>query len=149
MCLDTLQLLLAIAAIYGLVAHVFDVMGGYLNGELKEQIYMKQIPRYEDGTDSLLLLQRTLYGRQQPRHVWNEKLNKTFIQLGFTWLFSDQYVYIRHIRNKLIIIRVHVDDMIILASDDEAMAEFKRDFSQKFDISDLGELKQIVGFEVQ
>ena len=65
------------------------------------------------------------------------------------FLFSDQCVYIRHIRNKLIIIRVHVDDMLILASDDEAMAEFKREFSQKFDISDLGELKQIVGFEVQ
>ena len=81
--------------------------------------------------------------------MWNEKLNKTFIQLSFTWLFSDQCVYIRHIRNKLVIIEVHVDDMLILASDDEAMAEFKRVFGQKFDISDLGELKQIVGFEVQ
>ena len=65
------------------------------------------------------------------------------------WLFSDQCVYIRHIRNKLVIIRVHVDDMIILASDNEAMAEFKQEFGQKFDILDLGELKQIVGFEVQ
>ena len=64
-------------------------------------------------------------------------------------LFSDQCVYIRHIRNKLVIIGVHVDDMIILSSDDEAMAEFKREFGQKFNISDLGELKQIVGFEVQ
>ena len=62
MRLDTLQLLLAIATMYGLVAHVVDVVGAYLNGELKEQIYMKQIPRYEDGTDSVLLLQRTLYG---------------------------------------------------------------------------------------
>ena len=62
MCLDTLQLLLAIAATYGLVAHIVDVVGAYLNGEFKEQIYMKKIPRYEDGTDSVLLLQRTLYG---------------------------------------------------------------------------------------
>ena len=62
MHLHTLWLLLAIATMYGLVAHIVDVMGAYLNGELKEQIYMKQIPRYEDGTDSVLLLQRTLYG---------------------------------------------------------------------------------------
>ena len=62
MRLDTLRLLLAIAAMYGLVAHIVDVVGAYLNGELKERIYMKQIPGYEDGMDSLLLLQRTLYG---------------------------------------------------------------------------------------
>jgi len=44
---------------------------------------------------------------------------------------------------------VHVDDMLILDSDDKAMAEFKREFGQKFDITDLGELKQIVGFKAQ
>jgi hypothetical protein len=149
MRLNTLRPLLAIAAIYGLVAHVVDVVGAYLNGELKEQIYMKQIPGYEDGTDSVLLLQKTLYGLRQSGRVWNEKLNKAFIQFGFTRLFSDQCVYIRHIRNNVVMIGVHVDDMIILASDDEALAEFKREFGQRFDITDLGELKQIVGFEVQ
>ena len=60
MHLDMLQLLLAITATYELVAHVVDIAGAYLNGELKEQIYMKQIPGYKDGTDSVLLLQRTL-----------------------------------------------------------------------------------------
>ena len=64
-------------------------------------------------------------------------------------MFSDQCVYIRHIRNNVIIIGVHIDDMLVLASDNEAMAEFKKEFGHKFDISDLGELKQIVGFEVQ
>jgi hypothetical protein len=124
-------------------------VGAYLNGELKEQIYMKQIPGYEDGSDLALLFQDTLYGLQQSGCVWNEKLNKAFIQLGFTQLFSDECVYIRHIRNHVVIIGVHVDDMLVLASDDKAMAEFRREFCQKFDISDLGEHKQIVGFEVQ
>ena len=36
MCLDTLRLLLAIATTYGLVSHIVDVMGAYLNGELKQ-----------------------------------------------------------------------------------------------------------------
>ena len=61
MHLNTLQLLLAIATMYGLVAHIVNVVGAYLNGELKEQIYMKQIPGYEDGTDSVFLLQNTLW----------------------------------------------------------------------------------------
>ena len=61
MRLDMLQFLLAIAATLGLVAHVVDIVGAYLNGELKEQIYMKQIPGHKDGTDSVLLLQRTLW----------------------------------------------------------------------------------------
>jgi hypothetical protein len=45
-------------------------VGAYLNGELKEQIYMKQIPGYEDGSDLALLFQDTLYGLQQSGCVY-------------------------------------------------------------------------------
>jgi len=90
---------------YGLVAHIFDIVGAYLNGELKEKIYMKQIPRYEDGMDSVLLLQHTLYGLWQSGCIGNEKLIKTFIQLDFMQLFADQCVYIRHIRNNLVMMQ--------------------------------------------
>lgn len=44
--------------------------------------------------------------------------------------------------------RVHVDDMGILASSPEVMAVAKKEITMKFEISDLGELKQIVGLEV-
>jgi hypothetical protein len=140
---------LALASICEWKADIVDVVGAYLNGTLKEQIYMQQIPGYEDGTDSVCLLKRTLYRLQQSRRVWNEKLNEAFLQLGFKRLFADQCVYIWHTDQDLVIVAVHVDNMAIFSSDDAAMAKIKKELAGYFTITDLGELKQIVGMEVE
>jgi hypothetical protein len=110
---------------------------------------MVQIPRYEDGTDSVCLLKRTLYRLQQSRQVWNKKLNAAFLKLGFKWLFADQCVYIRHTDQDLVIVAVHIDNMAIFSLDDTAMATIKKELAGYFTITDLGELKQIVGMEVK
>ena len=148
MRLDTLQLLLALSISLKLKVHVVDVVGAYLNAHLKETIYMQQIPGYEDGTDNVLQLLRTLYGLKQSGRAWNEKLNKAFLKLGYTRLMSDQCVYIRRQDQNLSIVAVHVDDMTIFASNDDIMSEIKKELADIFTITDLGELKQVVGFEV-
>ena len=148
MRLDTLRLLLALSISLNLKVHVADVVGAYLNAHLKESIYMQQIPGYEDGTANVLQLLRTLYGLKQSGRAWNEKLNKAFMKLGYIRLISDQCVYIRRLDQKLSIVAVHVDDMTIFASDDDIMSEIKKEFTEFFTITDLGELKQVVGLEV-
>lgn len=47
------------------------------------------------------------------------------------------------------IVAVHVDDMAIFSSDDAAMARIKKELAGYFTITGLGELKQIVGMEVE
>jgi len=51
--------------------HQMDMVGAYLNGELQEEIYMKQIPGYEDSMNRVLHLKKTLYGLKQAGWVWN------------------------------------------------------------------------------
>lgn len=148
MRLDTLRLLLALAATYGMVIHVVDIVGAYLNGELKEQIYMQQPPEYEDGTHLVLQLIKTIYGLRQSGRVWNQKLNNAFIKLGFKRLFSDQCVYFRHEDQNVTIVAIHVDDMAIFASSTDAATKLKGELKEIFTITDLGEARQIVGLEV-
>jgi hypothetical protein len=71
MQLESFRVLLAMAIQLDLEIHQMDVVGAYLNGELQEEIYMKQIPGYEDSTDQVLHLQKTLYGLKQAGWVWN------------------------------------------------------------------------------
>ena len=71
MRLDSFRVLLALAVQLDLEIHQMDVVGTYLNGELKEEIYMQQIPRYEDGSNKVLQLNKTLYGLKQAGRVWN------------------------------------------------------------------------------
>lgn len=68
--------------------------------------------------------------------------------MGFTRLIADQCVYIRRDEHGIGIIAVHVDDMTILASDDLLMAQIKAELGSKFDVQDLGPVKQILGMEV-
>ncbi|KAJ8468724.1 hypothetical protein ONZ45_g17140 [Pleurotus djamor] len=148
MRLETLRVLLALATELDLEVHVVDVVGAYLNATLKEEIYMSQIPGYDDGTGKVLRLWRSLYGLKQAGREWNILMDDSFGDLGYRRLFADQCVYLRKRDDDLTIVGVHVDDMGVLASSPEVMAVAKREIATKFEISDLGELKQIVGLEV-
>ena len=65
MRLETFRLLMALATKLGLLVHVVDVVGAYLNGTLHETIYMAQPPDYEEGTGRVSLLIKALYGLRQ------------------------------------------------------------------------------------
>jgi hypothetical protein len=146
--LETFRTLMAIAARYRLNIHTMDVVGAYLNGKLDEIIYMEQPHGYEDGTNKVCKLLRPLYGLKQSGAIWNKKLNSEFLNLGFTRLIADQCVYIRRNELGIVIIAVHVDDMTILASDDTLMSQAKAELGSKFDVQDLGPVRQILGMEV-
>jgi len=144
---ETLRLLCAIATHLGLKIHVVDAVGAYLNGTLEEEIYMTQPPGYDDLSSKFLLLILSIYGLKQAGRTWNTKLNADFIDLGFKRLSSDQCVYFRQSDDKIEIIAVHVDDMALFTTDDTAMDILKKQLASKFEISDLGPIKQMVGYE--
>jgi Reverse transcriptase (RNA-dependent DNA polymerase) len=91
----------------------------------------------------------TAYGLKQVGHVWNDKLNLTFHQMNFIWLFSDQCIYIRHTDHGLSITSVYIDNMTIFGSDQNAIARMKVELKEHFMIMELGEVKQIVGLELE
>jgi hypothetical protein len=139
---------MAIAARYRLNIHTMDVVGAYINGKLDETIYMEQPHGYEDSTNKVCKLLCPLYGLKQSGAIWNKKLNSEFLNLRFTCLIADQCVYIQQNDTGIIIIAVHVNDMTILASDDALMSQAKSELGSKFDVQDLGPVRQILGMEV-
>ena len=52
-CLETICTLLALAISENWEIQQMDIKGAYLNGRIKEEIYMKQPDGYDDGTDRL------------------------------------------------------------------------------------------------
>ena len=50
-CLETIRALLALATNQDWEIHQMDVKGTYINGTLKEEIYMAQPDGYTDGTN--------------------------------------------------------------------------------------------------
>ena len=103
---------------------------------------MKQPPGFEDGTDNVCKLVRTLYRLKQSGWIWSQ-------ELGYKQLFSDQCVYHRMIREEVLIIAVHVDDNTIFASSDATATRAKDEIRRYWKITDMGTATQIVGFEIE
>jgi hypothetical protein len=62
-----------------------DVKSTFLNGELKEEVYVAQPPGFiiKGQEYEVYILKEALYGLRQAPRAWNTKLGSTLEQLGF------------------------------------------------------------------
>ncbi|KAL8156771.1 hypothetical protein AgCh_001759 [Apium graveolens] len=142
--------LMELASIHNLFVHQMDVKTAFLNGDLNEEIYMKQpegcvVPGYEDKVCRLI---RSLYGLKQAPKDWYEKFHQTIISDGFQVNDSDACVYSKFDQFGCVIICLYVDDMLIFGTNIDVVNTSKAFLSSCFDMKDLGEADVILGIKI-
>jgi hypothetical protein len=144
---DSIRLLIALAAHESWEIHHMDVKTAFLNGDLKEEVYVAQPPGFEiEGKEQKVLkLHKALYGLKQAPRAWNEKLDKTLVDLGFKKCPREPAMY----RRSKLIIGVYVDDLIITGPSTTEIGKFKEQMKNLFSMSDLGLLSYYLGIEVK
>jgi transposase InsO family protein len=146
----TLRLLLAIATQRKLKIHHFDAKTAFLNGELKETIYMKQPEGFVDAKEELVCkLNKSIYGLKQAAKVWNEKLHGALTKLGFKQSTSDPCLYSKNKSKALQYVAVYVDDLLIADENDYEIEKTADGLEKEFDLTRLGELKSYLGINIQ
>jgi hypothetical protein len=95
--LDTVRLILALAANRGWEVHHLDVKTAFLNGELAENVYVSQPEGFvKKGKEQMVLkLSKALYGLKQAPKAWNVKLDSSLKKLGFRKCVTEPAIYIR------------------------------------------------------
>ena len=146
--LETIRAILAIAPSRKLHIHQLDIKGAYLNGTLKEKVYMKQPEGYEDGTGRVCQLIKTLYGLKQAGREWNLELDRKMQKRGYSRLRSDPCVYIYRVDDDFVAITVWVDDMLLFSTTIELKMKAINDIESEWQITDLGTPTKIVGIEL-
>ncbi|KAJ0502363.1 putative RNA-directed DNA polymerase [Helianthus annuus] len=149
--METIRVILAMAAKQNWSVYHLDVKSAFLNGELKEVVYVKQpegflVPGREN---KVYRLRKALYGLRQAPRAWNERLDKTLKQLGFTRCPREQAVYLKNIKGELLIVGVYVDDLIVTGRRKDEVEQFKQQMKAEFKMQDLGLLTYYLGIEVQ
>ena len=83
--MESIRLLLALAAAKDWRVHQLDIKSAFLNGELVETVFVRQPPGFAiKGTEHRVLrLRKALYGLRQTPRAWNAKLDATLGELGF------------------------------------------------------------------
>lgn len=143
--MESVRALLAIAATKNLSIHQFDVQTAFLNGELKEEIHMKQPHGFADGTGRVCRLRRSLYGLKQAARCWNIKFVSSLRELGLRQSTADPCMFTGDKCN--VLLGIYVDDGIIAADNKEAIKSILGMLSSKFRMSQC-ETGLFLGMEI-
>jgi hypothetical protein len=119
--------LLALAAREGWQVHHMDVKSAFLNGDLKEEVYVRQPAEFivagQEG--KVLRLMKVLYGLRQAPRAWNSKLDDTLKKMNFVQSEHEHAMYRRSHDDDILLVGVYVDDLVITGSSLTAVEEFK------------------------
>lgn len=149
--MNTVRVLLSLAAIKDWSLHQMDVKNVFLNGELEEEVYMQLPPGFEEpqGKNKVCRLLKSLYGLKQSPRAWFDRFSKTIRGAGYSQGLADHTMFYRHSdEGGVIILIVYVDDIIITSNDDAEIRRLKVVLAADFEIKDLGKLKYFLGMEV-
>ncbi len=146
----TLRCLLSKVAVENMEMRQLDVRVAFLNGELEEEIYIRQPQGFDDGSGRVCKLQKALYGLRQAPRQWHAKLKEVLLGLGFVVSESDPCLYI--LRRKIgdLYLLIYVDDMKLAApeGDTASLDAITKQLEQHFDIHDEGEPRVFIGMEI-
>jgi len=83
-CPATLRIIMALSAVEDLELCLVDITAAFINGDLDEEIYMKQPEGFHiDYPSKGCRLCKSLYGLKQSAQQWNKKLHTVLTELGF------------------------------------------------------------------
>ncbi|GJY79922.1 ribonuclease H-like domain, reverse transcriptase, RNA-dependent DNA polymerase [Tanacetum coccineum] len=148
--IETVRLILALAAYHGWQVHHLDVKSAFLHGDLKEEVYVTQPEGFiqQGNSGKVYKLTKALYGLRQAPRAWNVKLDQTLKSLDFKKCNLEQAVYTKRNKTSTLIVGVYVDDLIITGTPRKELEVFKSQMEEKFEMSDLGLLAMTLGIEV-
>ena len=129
--------------------HQMDVKTTFLNGIIKEEVYIEKPEGFEifNNESHVCRLKRVLYGLKQAPRAWYTRIDSYFTGLGFTKSEADANLYQIVVEGKLLIIALYVDDLIIMGVE-QLIHSCKADLAKEFEMKDLGLLHYFLRLEI-
>ena len=113
---DTIRTLLSLAAQKGWKVHQMDVKTAFLNGDLKENVFMSQPEGFvvKGKEQKVCKLVKSLYGLKQAPRAWYEKLTEHLLKLNFEHFdLDDATLFIKKVGRSVVYLVVSVDDLLM------------------------------------
>lgn len=145
---ESIRVLFALAAQFGLAIHQMDVTTAFLNGDLDEEIYM-QVPDGVSASPGMVCkLNKSLYGLKQAPLCWNNKINHVLLHLGFHRSSVEFGIYSKRVGTHVVLVALYVDDLLILSNQTHLIQTVKSQLSANFKMKDLGLVSTFLGMQI-
>ncbi|GKC17385.1 retrovirus-related pol polyprotein from transposon TNT 1-94 [Tanacetum coccineum] len=142
--MEAIRIFIAFATYMNFIVFQMDVKSAFLNGKLKEEVYVKHPPGFESSKfrDYVCKLDKALYGLKQAPRVWYETLSTFFIQNKFVRGRIDNTLFIYKSKGDVLLVQVYVDD---ISTSYKLCKQFEKLMTKKFEISMIRELTYFIG----
>lgn len=146
--LESMRALFALAAEYGLTAHLLVATNAFVGSPLDIPNWI-EIPEGLEEFESTSLprgryvceLKQSLYGLRQAVNLWPKKLLEFIASMGFFPSTADQSIFID---KRGVIIAVYVDDILIFSKSDGEVERIKRKLMSFHLMTDSGRVSKIL-----
>ncbi|CAM8990990.1 unnamed protein product [Rhodiola kirilowii] len=150
--MDTIRMIIALAAQNRWKIHQMDVKSAFLNGVLEEEVYVDQPPGYVQRRkeNNVYKLKKALYGLKQAPRAWYARIDTYMLENEFQKCPYEHTLYIKmSAEGQMLIVCLYVDDLIFTGSSEEMFIEFKEAMTRQFEMTDMGLMSYFLGIEVE
>lgn len=144
--------LAAIAAQEGLTMKKFDLTGAFLIADMDKTLHV-QIPGYDIPRDKALLLKKALYGGKSSGALYAKEIRGWLERYGFVACTVDETLFrltrVKDNKTSTLLISLYVDDGACCTNDEGLYQDFIKALSDKYQLSDVGDLTWHLGINVK
>ncbi|GJR21142.1 retrovirus-related pol polyprotein from transposon TNT 1-94 [Tanacetum coccineum] len=148
--LEAIRLFVAYATHKSFTVYQMDVKTTFLNGPLKEEVYVNQPDGFVDPhhPDKVYHLKKTLYGLKQAPRARYDELSNFLVSKGFSKGSIDPTQFITKKREDILLVQIYVDDIIFGSTNPKLSKKFEKLMHNKFEMSMMRELKLFLGIQI-
>nr|GEV27525.1 retrovirus-related Pol polyprotein from transposon TNT 1-94 [Tanacetum cinerariifolium] len=149
--MEAIRIFLTFATYMNFKVYQMDVKSAFLNGKLKEEVYVKQPPGFKSSEfpEYVCKLDKALYGLKQALKAWYETLSTFLIQNKFVRGRIDNTLFIYKSKGDVLIVQVYVDDIIFGSTSYKLCKQFEKLMTKKFEMSMMGELTYFFSLQIK
>ena len=147
----TIWTLFALAAQNGQKVHQMDVKIAFINGDLKENVFMSQPEGFvvKGHENKVCKLVKSLYGLKQALRAQHEKLTVRLLKLNFKhYDLDDATLFVKKVGKIVVYLVVYVDDVLMTGNNESYIASIKKELRKSFEMTNLGYVRYYLGIEV-
>ncbi|GJU99685.1 putative ribonuclease H-like domain-containing protein [Tanacetum coccineum] len=148
--IEAIRIFVANAAYKNMIIYQMNVKTAFLNGELKEEVYVSQPEGFvdQDNPSHVYKIKKALYGLKQAPRAWYDMLSSFLISQQFTKGVVDPTLFTRHAGNDILLVHIYVDDIIFASSNTAMCNEFANQITNKFKMSMMGQMSFNLGLQI-
>nr|GEV40504.1 hypothetical protein [Tanacetum cinerariifolium] len=140
--IEAIRIFIANAACRNMTVYQMDVKTVFLNGELKEEVYVSQPKGFvdPDHPTHVYRLKKALYALKQALRVWYDTLSRFLLDNNFSKGAVDPTLFTCKTGKHILLVQIYVDDIIFASTDPKDYDMFSNKISSKFQMSMKGQM---------